>query len=92
MNPLTPDRAALGTTRRMPRITSPYSTAPRPPARTIIFGTSRCGSIISSDAPLEVSKPTHKNTRMEIAVRNPFKEGLMSPAVEAPAGRPCWMR
>jgi hypothetical protein len=72
----------------MPRMASPYSAAPMIPEPMIIFGTSRCGLCISSDAPFDSSKPTHRKTRTPITVRNPLMLGLRSPAVEAPAGRP----
>jgi hypothetical protein len=58
----------------------------------IMTGTSRRGLRISSDAPLETSNPTHKNTKIPIAVRKPVIDGFRSAAVEAPAGRPCWTR
>ena len=76
----------------MPRIARPYSTAPMTPDRRIIFGTSRCGWCISSEAPLDSSKPTHRNTRTPITVRNPLIDGLRSETVDTPAGRPCRAR
>ena len=76
----------------MPRITSPYSTAAMRPDRTIILGTSRLGFRISSDAPLDSSNPTQRNTMIPIAVRKPFSDGFRSPTVDAPAGRPCCTR
>src|SRR5262249_135274 len=38
------------------------------------------------------SNPTHRKTMIPIAVRNPSRDGLRSPAVEAPAGLPCFTR
>ena len=92
MKPLTVDSPVLGITSTIPRITRPYSTAPMKPEPTIMTGTSRRGLCISSDAPLDTSNPTHRNTRIPIAVRKPLSDGFRSAAVEAPAGRPCWTR
>ena len=92
MKPLTADSPVFGMTSTMPRITRPYSTAPMAPEPTIMTGTSRRGLRISSDAPLDTSNPTHKNTKIPIAVRKPVTDGFRSPAAEAPAGRPCWTR
>src|SRR5215469_4313566 len=79
-------------TRTMPSITRPYRTAAMRPDRTIIFGTSRFGLRISSEAPFDSSKPTHRNTRIPIAVRKPSSDGFRSPTVDAPAGLPCLTR
>ena len=76
----------------IPAIARPYRTAPISPDRRIIRGTSRCGLCISSDAPFDSSKPTHRKTRTPITVRNPLTEGFRSAAVDTPAGRPCWVR
>src|SRR5216117_3337593 len=51
-------------------------------------GTSRCGFIISSDAPLDSSKPTHRNTRTPTTPRNPLIDGFRSATPIVPAGWP----
>ena len=92
MNPDTFDRPVLGMTKMMPTIARPYRSAPITPDPRIIRGTSRWGLCISSDAPLDNSKPTHRKTSTPITVRNPFTDGLRSACPYTPAGRPCRAR
>ena len=58
------------------------------PERTIILGTSFCGSVISSDAPLESSKPTNMNCRRPMTPRKPTSVGFMSATITVPSGLP----
>src|SRR5712692_4956132 len=62
------------------------------PDPTIILGTSRLGLCISSDAPLDSSKPTHRNTSTPMTPRKPATEGLRSAADDVCAGCPCLTR
>ena len=58
------------------------------PERRIILGTSFCGSVISSAAPLESSKPTNMNCSRPMTARNPRSVGLRLETVIVPSGLP----
>ncbi len=88
MKPATLESASPFITSSTPRIMDPVMAEAITPERTIILGTSFCGSVISSAAPLESSKPTNMNCSRPMTARKPAMLGLRSAIVSVPSGLP----
>ena len=89
MKPATLESASPFMTSSTPRIIEPVMAAAMRPERRIILGTSFCGSVISSAAPLESSKPTNMNCSRPMTAEEPDERRLAGRlTMSVPSGLP----